>query len=459
MANKKQALVEKVEFIFSETARLNRIAQEGRLADIPREDAFCDLPHPQHNWPNGKMLCSRAGYDELESLTSAALDRRNLKKVVSLEANRSQMAKILVRKFLREDRPLNVKNVERGMAELARSAEKSRKSITHFLPCHLMLAKSPSEFAIGPVRFLSQQSFRDLFASALRANRKNSGKSSYRFVADVLRYYRTFGWVAQVTIEACDKKTSPNAAHASVWAALNCLHLLFGAGHSEKMTIGGPGLSADTRGTVSIDQSGNLAYSASFGGPGEVGFEDGWLDVFSDHHAQEVISNLGKALEMHVEPSLNRPLSRRLLDSIQWYGEAVREQSRAAKVVKYVTALERLVMTDEKDDIAGIVSERIAALCLHEPTEAAREEWRRNVKRAYDIRSKIVHGSISQDDEIIFEGIRLGTKISREALISATTGLGQDGLLSTDIPNKHLSSWYNELIAHVDRIVTNSQTV
>jgi hypothetical protein len=63
MANKKDELLADVSFIFEECARLNQLVKEGKFSSLPREDAFCDLPHPTYNWPNGKMLCSRAGYD------------------------------------------------------------------------------------------------------------------------------------------------------------------------------------------------------------------------------------------------------------------------------------------------------------------------------------------------------------------------------------------------------------
>jgi len=78
MANRKDGLLADVSFIFEECARLNQLVKEGNLASLPREDAFCYLPHPTSNWPNGKMLRSRAGYDRLGSPTRTALARANL---------------------------------------------------------------------------------------------------------------------------------------------------------------------------------------------------------------------------------------------------------------------------------------------------------------------------------------------------------------------------------------------
>lgn len=195
---------------------------------------------------------------------------------------------------------------------------------------------------------------------------------------------------------------------------------------------------------------------ASYGGPGEVRFDDNWLDLFSDSGAQESIAHLGAVLDSIVDPSLRRPISERFLDAAQWFGEAVRETSQAAKVVKYVTALERMVMTDEKDDIAGLVSARVAALCLEEPTVDNREKWRRDTKRVYDIRSKLVHGSLSSTSDLVYEGVRLGAALGRQSLLSALSVIGAEGLGADDVSNKQLGHWYDRMVAHADRVIENA---
>jgi hypothetical protein len=281
-------------------------------------------------------------------------------------------------------------------------------------------------------------------------------KLNRRVIFDAIRYFKTFGWVAEVTIVGCDKSISASTATKAVFAALNCLHVLFGARHSKKMTVGGPGIGYDKRGGFTANENGELSYMASYGGPGEVGFTDEWLDLFSDDEAQAAIAGLGVALEAVVNPALQRPISDRFLDAAQWYGEAARETSQGAKAVKYVTALERMVMTDEKDDIAGMVSSRVAALCLEEPTVANREKWRADTKRAYDIRSKLVHGSLSPTSDLVFEGVGLGADIGRSALLSALSLIGPDGLRADGVSNKQLSRWFTDMVAHADRVIENA---
>jgi hypothetical protein len=452
----KDQLLADVAFIFEECARLNTMVQEGSFAEIPREDAFCDLPHPTHNWPNGKMLCSRAGYSKLEGIARLALEQARLHRRVAIERARRVMAEILVRKFVREQRPIEIKHIDRAMAETVRRAESTTSDLTHYVPCHLMLSQQPSTFQIGPVRFLNCATFRSTLANLIVANRAIDRRMNRRVIFDAVRYFKTFGWVAEVTVIGCDKGVSETTATKTVFAALNCLHVLFGARHSKKMTVGGPGIGYDKRGGFYTDAAGELTYRASYGGPGEVGFNDDWLGLFEDDEAQAAIAGLGIVLEAAANPALQRPLSDRFLDAAQWYGEAVRETTQGAKAVKYVTALERMVMTDEKDDIAGMVSSRVAALCLEEPTLENRERWRNDTKRAYGIRSKLVHGSLSPTSDMVYEGVGLGADIGRSALLSALSLIGADGLRAEGVSNKQLSRWYNGMIAHADRLIEHA---
>lgn len=453
MANRKDGLLADVSFIFEECARLNQLVKEGKFASLPREDAFCELPHPTHNWPNGKMLCSRAGFDRLESLARIALRRARLERRVSLSSARKVLAEILVRKFVRENRPIEISHIERALSETAKRCTRTCEDLTHFIPCHLMRPQTPNSFEIGPVRFLNQATFRSRLASIIWSQRRRSRRMPRRLISQAIEYFRNFGWIAEITVIGCEKEVSETTASYAALAALNCLHVLVGPGNSTRMTVGGPGMALDRRAGFFVRADGDLSYMVSTGGQGNVGFEDNWMDLFSSADAQEIIGNLGIALEQAVNPALRRPLSERLLDTMQWYGEAVREASPGAKAVKYVTALERMVMTDEKDDIASLVSSRVAALCLDEPTVRCRDRWQDEVRRAYEVRSRLVHGSVSPTSEIVFEGVRLGSQLARSTLLSAAKLLGERGLRDEKATNRHLARWYDQMVHHVDEVI------
>ncbi|MEA1015337.1 HEPN domain-containing protein [Sphingosinicella sp. LY1275] len=450
MTNRKQQLIDDVGFIFTECVRVNEALQApGGLKNLPKSDWMFELPHPSGT---GKMICGRAAAQRLEELARSAIRRSGLSRQVDVLAVRRVLGDILVRKFLKEKRGIEISQVERALAEAGRMAAKGCSTITHFLPCHLMIAQQPASFDIGPVRFHSRASFRSLLAKQLRAERGREVRRNKRIIFDVVRYFKTFGWVAEVAIQQCDGKTSSPLAEQAVTAALNCLHLLLGAGYTHRMAVGGPAIDFDKRGGFSLSAGGSLTTSAVYGGgPGEVAYEDDWFSMFDRSDYKEGLRLCGIALEVAVDPRLTRPLSDRFLDAALWFGEAVREKSPAAKVVKYVTAIERMLMTDEKDDITTLVSERLAALCCR--GAESREQLRDEARRLYSLRSKLVHGSLSPNAEAVHEGVKLGADLAQDALLAALVALGELGLRDETATTRQLGAWYDMIITRTDRII------
>jgi hypothetical protein len=229
------------------------------------------------------------------------------------------------------------------------------------------------------------------------------------------------------------------------------LHLLFGAGHTKKMTIGGPAITRDKRGKISIVDD-DLSFSASYGGPGEVGFNDDWIGLLDNPDGRELLELCGVALEAAVDVSIERPLSDRFLDSVHWFGEAVRERSPAAKVIKYVTALERMFMTDERDNIADTVSQRIATFCSDPAVSGDFERIAAQARRVYDLRSKLAHGSMSPKDDAVYDGVRIGAQLGRDALLSGLTAFRSDGLRQEAVRSKQIAQWFQSWVEHFARV-------
>jgi hypothetical protein len=219
------------------------------------------------------------------------------------------------------------------------------------------------------------------------------------------------------------------------------------------MRVGGPGISFDRRGKLTIDEEGELAVGASYGGSEQVNFADGWSSILKRGDVAHLLRLCGVALETAVDPDLDRPLSRRFLDASHWFGEAVREKSPAAKAVKFVTALERMVMTEEKDDITRLVSERVSALCF-DPTEAGSLDiWRADAQRVYSLRSKLVHGAMSPHEKGINAGVILAAKLGEVTLLSAINTYSDKGLRDESINVRKLGDWYDAMVAWANRAI------
>jgi hypothetical protein len=217
------------------------------------------------------------------------------------------------------------------------------------------------------------------------------------------------------------------------------------------MVVGGPAITHDKRGAISIVED-DLQFSASYRGPGAVGFNDGWIEMLDNPDGRSMIELCGVALEAAVDPALDWPLSDRFLDAAHWFGEAVRERSPAAKVIKYVTALERMFMTDERDNITDTISERIATFCANPsvPDDFSRLEG--TARRAYDLRSKLAHGSMSPRDTAAYEGVRLGAELGRDALLNGLLAFSVQGLREESVTSKKLSRWFQSCVADFAKV-------
>lgn len=447
MANAKLKLEDDVLFIFEEIARFRALEKEWLKTKNPppelSEGYLWSLPHPTDR--HVKYPLGRAGMARLEQLARLAADRAGIGNQVDVLTIRIPLAKSLIRRFVMERRDIDVSQIERAFSESAKLAKRALQTTTHYIPCLLMTAQSPEEFAIGPIRFLNRKAFRGVIARHLWASRAKNRKwgKSLRHVTD---YYRAFGWVAEVTIKDCDAKTSERAATQAITYALDCLQLYFGPSHTSRMAVGGPAIYHDKRGKFTLENEA-LSISASSASTGEVGFEDDWPKFFADAEGRHLMSLFGIALELAVEPRLDRPISERFLDAVSWYGEATREKVLAARVVKYLTALERMVMTDEKDNITDLLSQRAAALCSNPREVGDFSVWHSKSQKAYGLRSKLVHGSLSQRDLRVAEGASEAHEVVRASLLNALTGFGHRGLRSGSAKRGEIAAWFDRMVA------------
>lgn len=103
-------------------------------------------------------------------------------------------------------------------------------------------------------------------------------------------------------------------------------------------------------------------------------------------------------------------------------------------------------MTEERDDIAAVVSNRIAALCSDQTDSVDQWKWRDDAREVYNLRSRLVHGSLSPADPDIVAGAWTAARIAESTLLNALVGLGTRGLTENAVSTKRLGRWYNGLV-------------
>lgn len=450
-------LIEGVNFIFVECHRLQKLIEKD-FKSIGKGDHWFMLPHPNGQ---GHMICGGKAYLQLQKLSVHASERAGLRRRVTSETMTRAVGDAIVKQFLKERQPINEEQINLAFDVATRAATQEVKDRIHFVPCHLMAGKEPEELLIGPVSFLSKRVFQRLICASLREQLDlERGNEKYKFARDImrdgLRYYRNFEWVACVEVVGCDEEEGDRLARRAVVAALDCLHLMLGGGATDKMRVGGPAITADRRAKIYQTGDGNLHASISRSWMGQVGFRDGWSEqLLGREDVRRMFYLCGVALEAAVNPDVERPLSRRFLDATLWFGEGVREESAAASVVKFVTALERTFMTERVDRIGWTLAERLSAACTiaYQGTKyKSRQEWFEETRKAYRLRSKLVHGSISPESDEVRKAVYSCMKLTEAALLSALSLAKDYDLRRDDLMSNQLTAMFKRVVAHADRI-------
>jgi hypothetical protein len=452
-ANRNAQWVADIEFVFAEIVRIQKaiaLAIESdpvSLQDLPKEDMWGVLPSGNGK---GTLTCGLAGNQRIWRLAEQAVKYSDAIGTVEVAPVHEALGKILIQRFVTERRDLDERQAERALSSAVRKAKLACKDITHYVPCRLMYNKGPSSFAIGPVSFHTRANFNARMAphfdTYARRDTEEWRELDERLLTDARHYYDGFTWVGEVKILNCDAGTSLARATMAVTGAVNLLHILFGSFHTRRMDIAGPRLESDRRAHMSLDPQHGLLVSSSTASTSAVGFPDDWETFLEGEDMALLLRGAQKALETVVNPATKRQLGTRLLDSAAWFGEAVREQSPAAQIIKAVTALEALVLISEHEDIKKTVSQRGAAIRFHPAENRTFAELEGELGEAYVMRSRLAHGSLSPFDSEVaaFAPVCLNRV---ELVICWGMGLFEsEGLFDRDLTNRQLAEGFDSMI-------------
>jgi len=170
---------------------------------------------------------------------------------------------------------------------------------------------------------------------------------------------------------------------------------------------------------------------------------------FFDNLENDFNSHLGnvlsKCIELSCSPEHKERLVDRLIDAICWFGDARKDRNIHSKIVKIVTALERLSsFKSEKDtsQISNNFAKRISSLISLYHGEF--DIWQSRSKKLYALRSDLVHGSHSlyrsYDTNLDFSALELCTY----AIFSACVQFNKLGFELENYEND-LKSLYDNL--------------
>lgn len=422
----------------SEVARFRAIGRLELLAWLRagHDDAFATIGRQGQS-----TFCGRAAIERLETLATRTLNfRSDTDRALDFSDYVNALGASLIDEYFVHCREVDIGSTSRMIDRAKRLSAETVVAVTHHMPCDLFDETDPDRFAFGPVQFITTTAFlaengeqirtysaRTLndFARGLRHRRGDLEDKGIREEAEaftnshvkrIVSYFSEHDWVASVTIPTSHFSVSQRRAERVIDAALDALRLFVLYAPERLRRANSSRQPIETHHLYS-DSDGNLHASAFYAGKGATAGED-WYD----HHTTTA-AHLWKPLTEALGPlCADQPmdeLNQRLLDALEWFGQAVQEPESAAAVVKYTAALERLTMTSHvQHGIEKLVIRRV--LLLNQDREdKALQEIERELGDLYECRSNLMHGSMSPTDPRIGAVLRMGWEITRWSILEA----------------------------------------
>lgn len=440
-----------------------------------RMDALYSIPDKRR----GMIICGRDASERFYNIAERHLSsQKEEKNKTNLDEFVKKLKEEFSRRFLKIGQEITEKNMDRMISTAYRSISRKFEPLIHYIPCAIFLSRTIKSFEIGPVSFLHKTKFESTYgdeidqlriqikeqhqdhcASAIAdgfpANRIATEEQSQK-LADYLvdGLHSSFGnyeWIAVVTISKCNKKVSCRKAILATQTALNILKLLLGGEFTYRIRTGNDHGEFSKSARLTRKENGKLEISLTSTPSGNV-VGDEWLEILNTNAAYH-FGLATKVLELSLGFSEPPPLCTRFLDALSWYGDAVSEQSHAAKIVKFVSSIERITGTGiEKDDVGRErgVTEIVAnrSSILHSIATGERlVDSITKVSNIYECRSNLVHGSLSPLDESCVSYAHKAGEISRMILLAGLDYFSSIGIGDMSMNQKQLKKKYKNLEA------------
>lgn len=391
-----------------------------------RMDGLCSLNHPDR----GKMICGSEANNRFYHIARRWLDsQKNEKSKTQLNDFVNSLKDSYVRQFLVNNDEIETRTIQKMLSRAYKRIEQKRHSLTHFVPCILFSDREPQSFHVGPVEFLHKDEFRLRYHEQIEASREriklehqqrvkanvdegtlrkenamtesDSAGLSNRLVDDVVEYYYNYSWIAVTSVDLCDNEVSHQKALRTVNGALNVLKLLLGYHHTNRIRIAYSAGVAKQSATLTQTNDDTLSLSSSFGSGSDHSLGEGWFEILTQQ-CKCHFELASKALSLSTDFERNRGLALRFIDALRWYGDAVSEDDPAYRIIKYISALERLTGTghEKARGVTEIVTTR-AAMLYSDSGATGFVEAKKLTRELYDLRSDLLHGSISPFDSKI----------------------------------------------------------
>jgi hypothetical protein len=273
---------------------------------------------------------------------------------------------------------------------------------TYFFPVFSLHTAANDEFTVGAATFTKSKKFFEQhkadWQKSIENGTANIGDAfgaeqiskNIRWLYDSAeRYYSSFPSIASVSVRAAEPELGRIAAARLLEASFNILRI-FIPSHSDQFVGRAEDAPFRTESSwIERDPTGEFLASHSSRQVEPLAPNDALQKLQTRMPQSGFIAHLIAKQRSWVEL---RPIERRLINGLWWFGEGWKEQAPVAKLVKFAVCLETLLMTGEREAITETLAERIALLCG--ATTKEREDLYAEARKVYRARSKAVHGGM-----------------------------------------------------------------
>lgn len=443
-------LMEGIEFLLSLEQEMVRRGDMGVLRahyEKHPEDKLCHVYRPG---TREMVLCRRSGMEAISRMAS---------KLVAAAPNgcdlsRKRIAEIISERILQVglDNVTDDYELLRVLKTYVEVSESEHIEASYWFPCVLLHIgpnhaelgpPAPDRFDLGPVGFEQYPKFAEGFSHAIERGEKRAEEKALELFSKTAE---THGWVGSVAIPRCAPDVSRARAEELIEAAIDLLKVFVGLRYAGQMRLPHTTPSRNRETCVLTEFNSEVKWAwhgRSLEGAMIAGDPLGGVPARTKTFAADL-------LNMGLSGSRDEATTR-LLDALKWFGDGSFEESAGVQIVKWIAALERLTGTKRlPSGITRNFCKRVALLASGLGVGKVEDAYR-DAYRAYDLRSDVMHGSRSQDDEHLSQSAGFVHDLTRAAIVGA---LSMHHLLSTRMRDGRAESmgrFYDELaIQHGD---------
>lgn len=281
------------------------------------------------------------------------------------------------------------------------------------VPCRVTDDPTPEVFSFGGIEFVR----RDIFLKQMQDEGRLTPKELQDSV--VSSSLKSSPWIAVGTYRQLDPKLGRQRVLEAVQAALELLAAFLSPDSGSQIaTTAVPSMAIPT---AMFECNENREWHVSWKMYNlQASFGEGWHEYLHSQ-MEPFLSAAGTVVANKLTPHKPYPLEQRFLDGLHWFGHASRESSAANRITACVFSLERLVMTREVDNLQAIArsfAQRSVVLALEFEGYKAIERFPKLLE-LYDIRSRIVHGDVSPNEETVQSYAGFALAVTRAALLGS----------------------------------------